>query len=88
MYDEEEKSSNQVIKMGGGCFNFEKDADPDDMIFTIHEVFTRTSRHIWEVKKRQHKGVYFDSCSGQNRDFHEENRDHSLHKDGIAKSKE
>ncbi|WP_075350079.1 response regulator transcription factor [Algoriphagus marinus] len=59
MYDEE-KIFKRVLDEGADAFIL-KDADPDELIFTIHEVFEGRHVHNFErVKKQANQGVYFD----------------------------
>lgn len=60
MYDEE-KIYKQCINEKADAFIL-KDADPDELIFTIHEVFE--GRHVLNfdrVKKQALQGAYFDA---------------------------
>ncbi len=60
MYDEE-KIFKRVIDEGADAFIL-KDADPDELIFTIHEVFEGRHVHNFDrVKKQASQRVYFDS---------------------------
>jgi DNA-binding NarL/FixJ family response regulator len=59
MYDEE-KIYKKVLSVGADAFIL-KDADPDELIFTIHEVFEGRHVHNFErVKKQASQDVYFD----------------------------
>jgi DNA-binding NarL/FixJ family response regulator len=60
MYDEE-KIFKQVVNDGADAFIL-KDADPDELIFTIHEVVKGHHVHNFEkVKKQATQGAFFDA---------------------------
>ncbi len=81
MYDEE-KIFKQVINSGADAFIL-KDADPDELIFTIHEVNEGRHVHNFEkVKKQTTQGVYFDSFRAKYRLSRRETEIISLIKDG------
>lgn len=82
MYDEE-KIYKQAINDGADAFIL-KDADPDELIFTIHEVFRGHHVHNFEkVKKQATLGVYFDGFRAKYRLSRRETEIISLIKDGI-----
>jgi DNA-binding NarL/FixJ family response regulator len=82
MYDEE-KIYKQAINDGADAFIL-KDADPDELIFTIHEVFRGHHVHNFEkVKKQATLGVYFDGFRAKYRLLRRETEIISLIKDGI-----
>jgi DNA-binding NarL/FixJ family response regulator len=82
MYDEE-KIFKRVIDDGADAFIL-KDADPDELIFTIHEVIKGHHIHNFEkVKKQATQGVYFDSFRAKYRLSRRETEIISLIKDGI-----
>lgn len=82
MYDEE-KIFKQVINDGADAFIL-KDADPDELIFTIHEVIKGHHVHNFaKVKKQATQGVYFDSFRAKYRLSRREAEIISLIKDGI-----
>ncbi|MDG1275825.1 MAG: response regulator transcription factor [Algoriphagus sp.] len=81
MYDEE-KIFKRVINEGADAFIL-KDADPDELIFTIHEVFEGRHVHNFErVKKQATQGVYFDSFREKYRLSRRETEIIQLIKDG------
>lgn len=82
MYDEE-KIYKQVINGGADAFIL-KDADPDELIFTIHEVNEGRYVHNFEkVKKQASQGVYFDSFRVKYRLSRRETEIIRLIKDGV-----
>lgn len=82
MYDEE-KIYKQALNGGADAFIL-KDADPDELIFTIHEVFEGRHVHNFEkVKKQTEQGVYFDSFRIKYRLSRRETEIISLIKEGI-----
>lgn len=82
MYDEE-KIYKQVINDGADAFIL-KDADPDELIFTIHEVNEGRYVHNFEkVKKQASQGVYFDSFRAKYRLSRRETEIISLIKEGM-----
>jgi DNA-binding NarL/FixJ family response regulator len=82
MYDEE-KIYKRVINDGADAFIL-KDADPDELIFTIHEFFRGHYVHNFEkVKKQATLGVYFDGFRAKYRLSRRETEIISLIKDGI-----
>ncbi|PZX54583.1 LuxR family two component transcriptional regulator [Algoriphagus ratkowskyi] len=82
MYDEE-KIYKQCIDQRADAFIL-KDADPDELIFTIHEVFE--GRHVLNfdrVKKQALQGAYFDAFRVKYKLSRRETEIIHLIKDGI-----
>lgn len=81
MYDEE-KIFKRVIDEGADAFIL-KDADPHELIFTIHEVFEGRYVYNFErVKKQATQGVYFDGFREKYRLSRRETEIIQLIKDG------
>lgn len=60
MYDEE-KIYKECVEKHADAFVL-KDADPDELVFTIHEVYEgRHVRNFERVKKQASQGAYFDA---------------------------
>lgn len=82
MYDDE-KIFKRVVKEGADAFIL-KDADPDELIFTIHEVFEGRHLHNFErVKKQAAQGIYFDAFRAKYKLSRRETEIIRLIKDGI-----
>lgn len=82
MYDEE-KIFKQVIGSGADAFIL-KDADPDELIFTIHEVLRGNHIHNFDkVKKQATQGEFFDAFRMKYKLSRREAEIISLIKDGI-----
>jgi DNA-binding NarL/FixJ family response regulator len=82
MYDEE-KIYKQCIDQKADAFIL-KDADPDELIFTIHEVFE--GRHVLNferVKKQALQGAYFDAFRTKYKLSRRETEIIHLIKDGV-----
>lgn len=82
MYDEE-KIYKKCIDQKADSFIL-KDADPDELIFTIHEVFE--GRHVLNferVKKQALQGAYFDAFRSRYKLSRRETEIIHLIKDGI-----
>ncbi|PZX58163.1 response regulator transcription factor [Algoriphagus chordae] len=82
MYDEE-KIYKKCISQKADAFIL-KDADPDELIFTIHEVFE--GRHVLNfdrVKKQAIQGAYFDAFRMKYKLSRRETEIIQLIKDGI-----
>ena len=82
MYDEE-KIYRQCINEKADAFIL-KDADPDELIFTIHEVFE--GRHVLNfdrVKKQAIQGAYFDAFRSKYKLSRRETEIIHLIKEGI-----
>lgn len=82
MYDEE-KIFKQVIHDGADAFIL-KDADPDELIFTIHEVLKGNHVHNFEkVKKQVAQGDFFDAFRMKYKLSRRETEIISLIKEGL-----
>lgn len=82
MYDEE-KIYKKCIDKSADAFIL-KDADPDELIFTIHEVFE--GRHVLNfdrVKKQALQGAYFDAFRQKYKLSRRETEIIHLIKDGV-----
>jgi DNA-binding NarL/FixJ family response regulator len=82
MYDDE-KIFKRVVKEGADAFIL-KDADPDELIFTINEVFEGRHLHNFErIKKQAAQGIYFDAFRAKYKLSRRETEIIRLIKDGI-----
>jgi DNA-binding NarL/FixJ family response regulator len=82
MYDDE-KTFKRVVKEGADAFIL-KDTDPNELIFTIHEVFKgRYLQDFKRVKKQAAQGIYFDAFRSKYNISRREAEIIRLIKDGI-----